>query len=138
MVEDCMRKWTPRYLPIRRLPGFVYRCLSLIVVKWAERRLHLRFASVLNSFGDARHIAFLFIHGKGDRYIPESQVSEFYRRAERARARHLWLVPKAGHNESAKVEPENYAVRVSKFFTTSLRGSFEFELVTRSTAEALQ
>jgi pimeloyl-ACP methyl ester carboxylesterase len=138
MVEDCMRKWTPRYLPIRKLPEFLYPFLSLIVIKWSERQLQQRFASVLNSFKDARHVAFLFIHGKKDRYIPESQVLEMYRRARSARARNMWIVPDAGHNESAIARPADYAERVSQFFHDAMPEQFRCELETNPRVEALQ
>jgi pimeloyl-ACP methyl ester carboxylesterase len=138
MIEDCMRKLTPRYLSITNLPGVFYRFFSFIVVKWSERRLNLRFVSVLNSFRGVRHIAFLFIHGQTDRYIPEAQASELYRRASQAIAQHLWVVPKAGHNESAKVVPEEYADRISSFFAAWLPDRYRFEVVSQSMAEALQ
>lgn len=61
----------------------------------------------------------LFIHGTNDDYVPTHMVHELY--AAKAGEKQLWLAPDAGHAESFKLHPEEYARRVSTFCNAALQ-----------------
>ena len=62
----------------------------------------------------------LFIHGEKDSYIPIAQSQALYNLA--AGPKYLWVVPRAKHNQSVLVAPNEYAARVVRFFREHLTG----------------
>jgi pimeloyl-ACP methyl ester carboxylesterase len=119
-VEMYIRKWTPRYVPLKRLPKLIYVVQSYALLRLAGWRLGCRFHSVKRAISHSRRLAVFFVHGKGDQYVPSSHAVELYRRARRQRKRELWLVPDSGHNCGALQRKDEYSRRVSEFFERNL------------------
>lgn len=59
------------------------------------------------------------IHGGGDTYITPAMAESLYTRIPTG-AKHLWVVPKAKHNQAVQVAGEEYGRRVAKFFDAHL------------------
>lgn len=57
----------------------------------------------------------LFIHGDADSYVPTKMVYELYE--AKPEPKELWIVPGAAHDESYKINPDEYTERIKDFIT---------------------
>jgi len=91
-----------------------WNLLLWLLMRFAQPRQGCRYPSVRKALQQMQPRPILFIHGERDRYIEQDQTRLLY--AAAPKPRYLWIVPGAKHNQSANVEPEEYAARTVAFF----------------------
>lgn len=119
LLEHLMKKWVHVFARVRFVyehhPDWFWRFLRATVLYCAKKRFCCLFPSVRKTLAKLPRIPIFFIQGKKDLYIPSEHAVELSGRC-RGRRRKLWLVPKARHNQSVALEPEEYGQRVVEFF----------------------
>lgn len=113
-VIDYIQKWIPIYIPFSGLPYFLQWFLCRWTLFVLARKFHCRFCSLEKSLPKLKQKAALIIHGERDNYILATQSKRLFDLI-RGPKEH-WVVPKARHNESVKVVPDEYSQRVISFF----------------------
>ena len=117
VVEASVERWAGIFSRIHMFYGFwpqFWRFFRWLVVCKAEVKLKCRFPSVQKALKRMSARPTFFIHGKKDSYLPPQQAKRIYERAQEPKF--LWVVPKARHNQAAKVAPELYSRRTVAFF----------------------
>jgi len=97
-----------------------WRFLFWLLMRFAQPRLGCRFPSVRKALRDMQPRAIFFIHGQRDSYIRVEQTQVLYEAAPEPK--YLWVVEGAKHNQSAIIEPRQYARRTIAFFRRHLAG----------------
>lgn len=118
-VVDYIRKWVPIYLPVSIFPKCFYWFLRVWILWVVPKKMKCRFPSVEKAISNLNSTALLLIHGERDNYISVDQAKRLFKLAK-GENKELWIVPKARHNESVKIDPEEYTYRVSAFFEKHL------------------
>jgi len=117
-----MRRWVSIYSPHVRLqkaiPGWLYGTIGTAAMNRSASRRHVRFLSVERAARRMRQPLFM-IHGEADTYIKPEMARTIFGIAG-SKAKHLWLVPKAKHNQALNTVGEEYHSRLVAFFDTHL------------------
>ena len=101
-------------------PEMFWQLLFWLVMRFARPRLGCRFPSVRRALKEMQPRPVLFIHGRKDSYIRPEQTEVLY--ADAPSPKYIWIVDEAKHNQSAVVEPKQYAARTIAFFRKYLAG----------------
>ncbi|MBS3734376.1 MAG: alpha/beta fold hydrolase [Phycisphaerae bacterium] len=121
-VITMMKRWAHIYARVRLVyenhPEGFWQMLYWLLVRFAQRRQGCRYPSVRRALKEMQPRPVFFIHGQRDRYIEQEQTRLLYSVAPRPR--YLWIAPGAKHNQSAVVEPQQYATRTIAFFRKHL------------------
>ena len=117
-VVPYMRRWVSIYSPQRRLqrfaPDFLYGSVGLAAMNGVARARNVRFPWVESAVRKVR-VPVLMIHGEADTYIKPAMAVKLHAKCGSAR-KHLWVVPKAKHNQAPQIEPEAYHAKLVQFF----------------------
>lgn len=121
-LEFLMKRFAKIFVRIRIIaenhPRIVWRFIRWLAFRECERKYDCRFPSVRKALLRLGKTPILFIHGEKDSYIPIAQSQALYDLA--AGPKYLWVVPRAKHNQSVLVAPNEYAARVIRFFREHL------------------
>ncbi len=117
-----MRRWVGIYSPRKRLqkfaPDFLYGSIGLAAMRRVAAARNVRFPWVERAVKKVR-VPTLMMHGQADTYIkPEMAVALFGMCG--SADKHLWMVPKAKHNQGPHVDPATYFDKLATFFETHL------------------
>ncbi|MFB3891060.1 MAG: alpha/beta hydrolase [Phycisphaerae bacterium] len=119
---SLMKRWAAIFARVKlvyeRHPESFWRFLLWLMMLFAKPKLGCRFPSVRKALKEMRPRPILFIHGQRDSYIREEQTRLLY--AEAPSPKYLWIVDGAKHNQSAIVQPRQYAARTIAFFRKHL------------------
>ena len=99
------------------LPSFPLLSIASMLCEW-HYGWNFHEASPLASVRKSQ-LPTLVIHGTNDDFVPTNMVHELY--AAKSGEKQLWLAPDAGHAESFKLHPKEYARRVSTFCNATLQ-----------------
>lgn len=123
-VVPYMRRWVTIYSPRRRLqatvPDAFYGSIGLAAMRRVARNRGVTFPWVETAVRKLR-VPLFMIHGEGDTYIKPAMAQSLFARCKSS-IKHLWIVPKAKHNQAPQVEPEAYHAKLVAFFTQHLSG----------------
>lgn len=106
------------HLPRPFLKFVAYRGISKAERKYGCRFLHLE--SLVSRIAPRPWLA---IHGESDSYISPDVARGLF--AVARGPKQLWLVPKAKHNRSQQVSPDEYRGRITEFLLESAPVTFE-------------
>lgn len=124
VLEHYLKRYAEVFATVefvyRNHPPEFWRFLRWCVFLACRRRFGCSFQSVQRAIMRMMPRPMLFIHGARDSYISESQSRLLY--AVASQPRHLWIVPRAKHNQSVVVAPQDYARRTVDFFDLYLAG----------------
>ena len=113
-----MKRWVHLFAKIRLVyenhPDFFWRFLCRRVINKAQKKLKRRFPSVRKAVQSLDNQAVFYIHGKRDSYIKVEHSKALH--AVTPGNKFLWIVPKAKHNQSVIIQPEQYQARTLAFF----------------------
>jgi dipeptidyl aminopeptidase/acylaminoacyl peptidase len=117
-----MRRWVAIYSPNKRiqaaLPDWVYGAVGRSAKAKVAASRGVSFPSGERAFRRYRG-PLLMIHGGADAYIKPAMAETLFR-LSRSRAKELWIVPGAKHNQAAQLAADDYHRRVVEFFHTHL------------------
>ncbi len=117
-----MKRWVSIYSTNTRMqkaiPGWLYGTIGMAAMKRSASRRHVRFLSVERAARRMRQ-PLLMIHGEADTYIKPEMARTIFAIAG-SRAKHLWLVPKAKHNQALNTVGDEYHRRLVEFFDAHL------------------
>jgi dipeptidyl aminopeptidase/acylaminoacyl peptidase len=120
-----MQKWVGLYVRgtpawVRRVcPDWFYGLLGLAAIRKVEKRRRVQFVSVERAVRKLRQ-PLLMIHGGGDTYIKPEMATALFAEARRSRAKDLWVVPGAKHNQALHAAGAEYHRRLVEFFDRHL------------------
>ena len=123
-VIPFIRRWASIYVKktpawVRRAaPDGIYGLFSDAAIRRSARSRKVEFPA-LEAVLHKVEVPVQMIHGGGDTYISPAMAESLYTRLP-AGAKHLWVVPKAKHNQAVQVAGEEYGRRVAKFFDANL------------------
>ncbi len=121
-LEQLMKKWATIFAKVRVVaenhPPTFWRLLRWLAFRNSQKYFGCRFPSVRKALTRLGPRPILFIHGERDGFIPVSQSQFLYDLA--VGPKELWRVPKAKHNQSVVVQPQEYAKRIVGFFDKHL------------------
>ena len=123
-VIPFIRRWASIYVKktpawVRRAaPDGIYGLFARAAIRRSARRRGVHFPPLERVLGRVG-VPVQMIHGGGDTYITPAMAEALYTRVPSG-AKHLWVVPKAKHNQAVQVAGEEYARRVAKFFDLHL------------------
>ncbi|NSW51959.1 MAG: alpha/beta hydrolase [Anaerolineae bacterium] len=117
VIEDCgysnlMKLFHYRVRQDYHLPGWVLLPIASI---WAKLLTGCSFLQIrpINDVQNIKSPVF-FIHGEKDDYITPTHAREMYE-VKQTGFRKLWIVPDAGHAESAPSHPDEYDHQIGEF-----------------------
>jgi dipeptidyl aminopeptidase/acylaminoacyl peptidase len=117
-----MRRWVAIYSPNKRiqaaLPDWVYGRVGKAATAKVSAMRGVRFPSGERAFRRFRG-PLLMVHGGADAYIKPAMAETLFGLA-RSRAKELWVVPGAKHNQAAQVAADEYNRRLVGFFDEHL------------------
>jgi len=117
-IIALMKRWASIFarwkLVYENNPESFWRFLYWLLIHFAQPRLGCRYPSVSKALRHMQPRPINFIHGELDSYIRVDQTRELYVQAPEPK--YLWVVDGAKHNQSAIIQPEEYAARTSAFF----------------------
>lgn len=123
-VVPYMRRWVTIYSPHRRLqrlvPDAFYGSIGQAAINRVARNRGVKFPRVEAAVRRLR-VPLFVIHGEGDTYIKPAMAESLFARCK-STVKHLWIVPKAKHNQAPQVEPVAYHAKLVAFFTRHLGG----------------
>ena len=118
-----MRRWVSIYvkkanrLPYR-VPDWFYGRIGMAAVKESARQRGVEFVSVERALRRLRKPLFM-VHGAADTYIKADMAEALFRRAA-PRAKSLWLVAGAKHNQACERAGDEYTRKLTSFFDAHL------------------
>jgi uncharacterized protein len=119
---SLMKRWAKIFARIRLVyenhPPIFWRMLYHLLRCRAQRRMGCRYPSVLQALREMPPRPIMFIHGAQDSYVPAQQTHLLY--AAAPSPKYIWIVPRAKHNQSVVVVPNEYAQRTVAFFEKHL------------------
>ncbi len=125
--ETCislMKRWAYIFARVKLVyenhPDAFWGFLIWCILKLASSRLGRRFPSVRGALADMVSRPIMLIHGQRDSYINPNQAQLLHDAAPGPK--YIWIVPKAKHNQSVVVVPQEYADRTTAFFRKYLSG----------------
>lgn len=117
-LEHMMKRWASIFATVRVVyenhPPEFWRFLRWCVFLTCRLKFKCTYPSVRKALMRMIPRPMLLIHGGRDSYIPVDQSRQLYTLS--AQPKHLWVVPKAKHNQSVDVRPVEYARRIVEFF----------------------
>jgi pimeloyl-ACP methyl ester carboxylesterase len=117
-VVPYMRRWVSIYSHRKRLqklaPDFLYGSVGLVAMNKVAKQRRVIFPWTESALRRLR-CPILMIHGQADNYIKPEMAEVLYAKCK-APDRELWLVPKAKHNQSFLVAPDDYNSKIVEFF----------------------
>ena len=123
-LVSLMKRWAHIFARVKLVyqnhPDAFWRFLLWWMMRFAQPRLGRRFPSVRKALERVVARPIMFIHGERDSYIRPEQANLLY--AVAAEPKYLWIVPRAKHNQSVVVAPQEYARRTVAFFRRYLAG----------------
>lgn len=129
-LEYLMKRWATIFAKVRVVaeshPPVFWRFLRWLLVRNAARNWGCRFPSVRKAMVRLGERPIFLIHGEKDSFIPVAQSQMLYDLA--LGPKYLWIVPGARHNQSALVQPDQYADRIVRFFDQHLAGQTDAPL----------
>jgi pimeloyl-ACP methyl ester carboxylesterase len=123
-VVPFMRRWMPIYLKRmptwlrRHSPHAVYLLFCDAAIRRSAHRRRVHFRTLDRALPKVR-VPVQMIHGGGDTYITPAMAEALYLQLPEGN-KHLWVVPKAKHNQAVVVAGEEYGRRVVAFFDEHL------------------
>jgi uncharacterized protein len=115
-----MRRWVSIYSPAKRnrriqeaLPNWVYGAVALTAMGRVSISRGVNFPRAERAVRQMRQ-PLLMIHGGADAYIKPAMAETLYRMAG-SRAKELWVVPGAKHNQAAHTVGDEYHQRIVEF-----------------------
>ncbi|WP_056989936.1 alpha/beta hydrolase [Lacticaseibacillus camelliae] len=121
IVEDCgytsiMDELAAQGRELFSLPR--YPLIPAVALTASVGRYNVFAASTIAALNHNSRPIF-FIHGAKDTFVPTSMVHREY--AADHSEKKLWIVPKAGHAQSLKMQPQRYQARVVGWFNAHWR-----------------
>jgi len=117
-----MKRWAYIFARVKLVyenhPDAFWRLLLWLMMRFAQPKLGRRFPSVEKALKEMQPRPVMFIHGQRDSYIRQDQARMLYELAPSPK--YLWIVENARHNQSAVVQPRQYADRTIAFFLRHL------------------
>ena len=123
-VIPFLRRWASIYVKntpawVRRAaPDGIYGLFSDAAIRRSARGRKVEFPALERVLHKVE-VPVQMIHGGGDTYISPAMAEALYTRIPTG-SKHLWVVPKAKHNQAVQVAGEEYGRRVAKFFDANL------------------
>lgn len=136
-----MQRWVHIYVKgfkaIRKLivRGWFYGQLAKATMKAVGQRRNVQFLSVEKALKTMTQ-PLLLIHGSADTYIKSEMAQQLLRMA-RPRAKDLWLVPGAKHNQALNVAGQDYHKKLVEFFDRHMGEASTDSAVSPSTPPTL-
>lgn len=122
VIEHFMKRWAGIFAKVRLVyenhPPSFWRFLRWLLFRECKRKLGIRLPSARKALLGMDPRPVFLIHGEKDEYIPVDQSRILY--AAASDPKFMWIVPKARHNQSAAVAPQEYAQRTAQFFDRHL------------------
>lgn len=119
-----MKRWAKIFARVRVVyeshPESFWRLLYRLLLCRAQRRMGCRYPSVRKVLRKMTPRAIMLIHGALDSYVPAQQTQLLHEEAPSPK--YVWIVPRAKHNQSVVLVPEEYAQRTVAFFEKHLAG----------------
>ena len=119
-----MKRWAAIFARVRLVyenhPESFWRLLYWLLRQQAQKRMGCRYPSVLRALGDMAPRPIMLVHGARDSYVPVEQTRLLHQAAPSPK--YMWIVPRAKHNQSVAIAPEEYAQRTVAFFERHLAG----------------
>ncbi len=117
-----MRRWASIFARVKLVyenhPESFWKFMVWMLMLFAQPKLSRRFPSVRRALQEMQPRPIFFIHGRRDSYISEEQTKLLYQEAPTPK--YLWIVDRAGHNQSVVTDPKQYAARTIAFFRRHL------------------
>jgi hypothetical protein len=98
---------------VERFPTFIFRFIGYRGISKAEKKYGCRFLHLESLVGRISPRPWLAIHGQADNYITTDIADRLFQIASQPKT--MWVVPKAKHNRSQQIEPEEYKRRITEF-----------------------
>jgi len=121
-VIAFMKRWAHIFARVKLVyenhSEMFWKFLAWLLTQFAQPKLGCRFPSVRKALKEMLPRPILFIHGQKDRYIRVDQTQLLYQAAPSPK--YLWIVEEAKHNQSAVLQPQQYAARTVAFFRKHL------------------
>jgi uncharacterized protein len=119
-----MRRWVGVVIKSRTkdrpwVPDWFYGMLGAAAIGKVEARRHVQFVSIEKAVRRLRQ-PLLMIHGGGDTYIKPEMAAGLFAEAKRVRAKELWVVPGAKHNQALTTAGDDYHAKLVAFFDAHL------------------
>ena len=102
---------------VEKFPSFVFRFVGYRGVARAEKKYGCEFLHLESLVGKISPRPWLAIHGQADNYITTDVAERLFQAAREPKQ--MWIVPKAKHNRSQQVEPEEYRRRLTEFLVAN-------------------
>jgi uncharacterized protein len=123
-VVPFMRRFVAIYFKNRDrirllIPDWFYGLLGSAAIGRVEKERSVTFVGVERAVRRLRR-PLLMIHGGGDTYITPEMAESVFKDARKVRAKELWVVPKAKHNQAITTAGDEYHARVVGFFDRHL------------------
>ncbi|MCP4592925.1 MAG: alpha/beta fold hydrolase [bacterium] len=123
-MEYFMKRWAKIFARVRVVyenhPPVFWRFLRWRLFRACGRRFNCTYPSVRKALAGLGSVPILLIHGEKDSYIPVAQTQMLYDCADDPK--YMWIVPRAKHNQSVVVHPQEYAANTVHFFQRYLAG----------------
>ncbi len=117
-IVSLMKKWAKIFARIRLAyenhPDAFWHFLLWLTMRFAQPKMGCKFLSVRKALKEMQPRPIMFIHGKSDSYIRVDQSEILY--AAAPSPKYMWVVPKAKHNQSVLIDPDQYSQRTIAFF----------------------
>jgi alpha-beta hydrolase superfamily lysophospholipase len=122
---SLMKRWAKIFARVRvayeNHPEGFWRLLYRLMRCRAQRRMGCRYPSVRLAMNKMAPRPIMLIHGAQDSYVPAQQTQLLYEEAPSPK--YVWIVPRAKHNQSVVIVPDEYAQRTVAFFEKHLAGT---------------
>lgn len=102
---------------VKRLPHFVYRFVAYRGLIYAQKKYGCEFLNLESMIGRISPRPWLAIHGLSDNYITPEVARRMFQIGREPKE--LWMVPKAKHNRSQQLFPEEYRKRITEFLVNA-------------------
>jgi esterase/lipase len=121
-ILDYIKRWVPIYVPFKWLysntPDFLYRIMVRIGHLISSIKLGCWIVSIEGAIKKT-NVPIFFIHGESDAYVSPHHANYLFNITNSVEE--LWIVPKARHNDSVKVSPDEYSEKVITFLKGAIQ-----------------
>ena len=100
---------------VEKFPTFIFRFIGYRGISKAEKKYGCRFLHLESLVGRISPRPWLAIHGQADNYITTDVADRLFQIASQPKT--MWVVPKAKHNRSQQIDPEEYKRRITEFLS---------------------
>lgn len=98
---------------VERFPVFIFRFVAYRGLIYAEKKYGCKFINLESLIGRISPRPWLAIHGQADNYITPEVARKMFQLGREPKE--FWLVPKAKHNRSQQIFPEEYRHKITEF-----------------------